>query len=188
MNLWVNLCICQQEWIWLTSQKYKKYKEEICQTAYQKPAHIKTPSGTIICDLIIPDTGKGEIERTWYYICKYKYRDTQTMFPTRTSNISSESALSAPSWYFFLQTQFFTSCTLSPSRFTLQSSHRILPPTCLLHLPVLPFPSQNLCARPWQWQVTATGHYPKFQWPMSCCHHPQHHQVYISPRMSWDIR
>lgn len=30
---------------------------------------------------------------------------------------------------------------------------------------------------PWQWQMRATGHYPKFQWPMSCCHHPQHNQA-----------
>lgn len=109
------------------------------------------------------------------------------MFPTRTPSILSESALSAPSWYFFpsISNPILHLMHFIPFPLHTRDSHRILPPTWLFHLPVLPFPSQNLCASPWQWQMRATGHYPKFQ---SCCHHTQHHEVYISPRMSWDIR
>lgn len=122
------------------------------------------------------------------------------MFPTRTSNILSESALSAPPWYFFpsisnpiLHLMHFIPFLLhTPKQSQDPSSHLAVTPPyfssssfLLFHLKICSVPV------PWQWQMRATGSTPNFSVPwaaVTTLSTIRPYQFYISPRMSWDIR
>lgn len=125
------------------------------------------------------------------------------MFPTRTSNILSESALSAPSWYFFpsISNPILHLMHFIPFLLHTPKQSQILPPTWLLHLPIFlyhPLSSfsiskSKICSVPvpWQWQMRATGSTPNFSVPwaaVTTLSTIRPYQFYISPRMSWDIR
>lgn len=142
---WIYPRICQQEWIWLTSQKY--------QSTSRRSVKLLTLKSHQTQLFVIP-------------LPRHRKRWTQkwpSMTYVNTGTPKPCSLQELPTFYLSLlclqhpdiysqafPTQFFTSCTLFPSHYTLQSNHRsFLPPDCctsLFFFIILfpPFPSQNL--------------------------------------------